>query len=71
MGVGDIGPSLFGECPEQDGMHVGARDFVHLELIDPETTEPRALDDETPGELVLTHLQHRAEQMKPNEVGTT
>src|SRR4029079_16941510 len=31
MGVGDIGPSLFGECEEQDGMHLGAHGFVHLE----------------------------------------
>ena len=37
MGVGDIGVSLFGECEEQDGMHIGARGFVHVELIDPET----------------------------------
>jgi phenylacetate-CoA ligase len=37
MGVGDIGPSLFGECEEQDGMHLAARGLVHAELIDPET----------------------------------
>ena len=37
MGVGDIGVSLFGECEEQDGMHVGARGIVHVELIDPES----------------------------------
>ena len=30
-------PSLWGECEEQDGMHLGARGFVHAELIDPET----------------------------------
>ena len=36
MGVGDIGVSLFGECEEQDGMHLGARGFVHAELIDPD-----------------------------------
>ena len=34
MGIGDIGVSLFGECEEQDGMHLGARDFVHAELVD-------------------------------------
>jgi len=44
MGVGDIGPSLFGECEEQDGMHLGAHGFVHLELIDPETGEARDLE---------------------------
>ena len=32
-------PSLWGECEEQDGMHLGARGFVHAELIDPETGE--------------------------------
>ncbi len=35
MGIGDIGVSLWGECEEQDGMHLGARGFVHPELIDP------------------------------------
>ena len=60
MGIGDIGVSLWGECEEQDGMHLGARDFVHAELIDPETGDARALDDGATGELVLTHLRHRA-----------
>jgi len=60
MGVGDIGPSLFGECEEQDGMHLGAHGFVHLELIDPETGQARELEDGVEGELVLTHLRHRA-----------
>jgi phenylacetate-CoA ligase len=60
MGVGDIGPSLFGECEEQQGMHVGARDFVHVELIEPETGEALELADGAGGELVLTHLRHRA-----------
>jgi phenylacetate-CoA ligase len=60
MGIGDIGVSLWGECEEQDGMHFGARGFVHAELIDPETGEPLAMDDGARGELVLTHLRHRA-----------
>ena len=29
MGIGDIGVSLWGECEAQDGMHLGARGFVH------------------------------------------
>ena len=41
-------------------MHLGARDFVHAELIDPETGAAIQLDDGASGELVLTHLQHRA-----------
>jgi phenylacetate-CoA ligase len=60
MGVGDIGVSLWGECEEQNGMHLGARGFVHAELIDPQTAMPRAMEDGASGELVLTHLRHRA-----------
>lgn len=60
MGIGDIGVSLWGECEEQDGMHLGARGFVHVELIDPETGDALELRDGATGELVLTHLRHRA-----------
>jgi len=60
MGIGDIGPSLWGECEEQTGMHLGARGFVHAELVDPDTGAPRPLEDGASGELVLTHLRHRA-----------
>jgi phenylacetate-CoA ligase len=60
MGIGDIGVSLWGECEAQDGMHLGARGFVHAELIDPETGDALSLDDGATGELVLTHLQQRA-----------
>lgn len=60
MGIGDVGPSLFGECEEQEGMHLGARGFVHAELIDPETTAVLAPEEGARGELVLTHLGHRA-----------
>jgi phenylacetate-CoA ligase len=60
MGIGDIGVSLWGECEHQDGMHLGARGFVHPELIDPETGAAVEIDDGATGELVLTHLQHRA-----------
>ena len=60
MGIGDIGVSLWGECEEQDGMHLGARGFVHAELIEPESGEAIALEDGAVGELVLTHLRQRA-----------
>jgi len=60
MGIGDIGVSLWGECEEQDGMHLGARGFVHPELIDPTTDEKLPLVDGASGELVLTHLQQQA-----------
>jgi phenylacetate-CoA ligase len=60
MGIGDIGVSLWGECEEQGGMHLGACGFVHAELIDPETGDAIEIEDGASGELVLTHLQHRA-----------
>jgi phenylacetate-CoA ligase len=60
MGVGDIGVSLWGECEEQDGMHLGAHGFVHPELIDPETGAALPIEHEATGELVLSHLRHRA-----------
>ena len=60
MGIGDIGASLWGECEEQDGMHLGARGFVHAELIDPENCDALAITDGAKGELVLSHLEHRA-----------
>jgi phenylacetate-CoA ligase len=60
MGIGDIGVSLWGECEAQDGMHLGARGFVHPELIDQESGAAIGLEDGATGELVLTHLRHRA-----------
>ena len=60
MGIGDIGPSLWGECEAQDGMHLGARGYVHAELIDAESAGALELEDGATGELVLTHLRHRA-----------
>ncbi len=58
MGIGDIGVSLWGECEHRQGMHLGARGFVHAELIEPETGRSLALADGASGELVLTHLRH-------------
>jgi phenylacetate-CoA ligase len=60
MGIGDIGVSLWGECEHQQGMHLGARGFVHPELIDPDSGAAVAMADGATGELVLTHLRHRA-----------
>jgi phenylacetate-CoA ligase len=60
MGIGDIGVSLWGECEAQDGMHLGARGFVHAELIHPDSGAAIRLEDGAEGELVLSHLRHRA-----------
>jgi phenylacetate-CoA ligase len=60
MGIGDIAVSRWGECREQHGMHFSGRGFVHFELIDPATGAPVPLTDGAEGELVYTHLRHRA-----------
>jgi phenylacetate-CoA ligase len=41
-------------------MHLGARGFVHAELIDPGSGATVESGDGATGELVLTHLKHRA-----------
>jgi phenylacetate-CoA ligase len=56
MGIGDIAASLWGECPEQGGMHFSGRGLVHVELIDPATGAALPLADGAEGELVYTHL---------------
>jgi phenylacetate-CoA ligase len=60
MGIGDIAPSLFGECPSQQGMHFSGTGHVWPELIDPATQEPMAIETGAVGELVYTHLTREA-----------
>ena len=60
MGIGDISPSLWGECEAKAGMHFSGRGFVHFELIDPDSGAAISLADGAEGELVLTHLVNRA-----------
>jgi phenylacetate-CoA ligase len=60
MGIGDIAPSLFGECPRQQGMHFCGTGHVWPELVDPGTQEPMAIETGAVGELVYTHLTREA-----------
>ncbi|MDH3434691.1 MAG: phenylacetate--CoA ligase family protein, partial [Gammaproteobacteria bacterium] len=84
MGIGDISLSVWAEDDDGDGMHFMARGFVHVELIDPVTAEPRDWTDGGEGELVYTALQrdampllrfrsrdHVIVNMKPNPTGRT
>ena len=60
MGIGDVAPSLFGECPHQQGMHFCGAGHVWVELIDPETREPMEIETGAEGELVYTALTREA-----------
>ena len=60
MGIGDIAPSLFGECTHQQGMHFCGGGHVWVELIDPETREPMEIETGAVGELVYTTLTREA-----------
>lgn len=54
LGNSDAAPIIFGECPEQQGMHFNAQEFMVCELIDPDTGEVREMKDGVQGELVYT-----------------
>ncbi len=60
MGIGDIAPSLFGECTHQQGMHFCGAGHVWVELIDPATREPMEIETGAEGELVYTTLTREA-----------
>ena len=60
MGIGDVSPSLFGECPHQQGMHFCGAGHVWVELINPDTQEPMEIETGAVGELVYTTLTREA-----------
>ena len=60
MGIGDIAVSLWGECEHQTGMHYSGGGYVHAELIDPASGTALDMVDGAQGEIVYTHLRHRA-----------
>ncbi|HKA66705.1 MAG TPA: hypothetical protein VKG03_02235, partial [Solirubrobacterales bacterium] len=60
MGIGDVAPSLFGECPRQQGMHFSGTGLIWPELVDPETREAIAIEAGAVGELVYTSLAREA-----------
>jgi phenylacetate-CoA ligase len=60
MGIGDIAPSLFGECTHQQGMHFCGMGHVWAELVDPESREPMEIETGAVGELAYTTLTREA-----------
>ena len=84
MGIGDISLSTWAEDEDGKGMHLSARGFVHVELIDPASGKPQPWEHQAEGELVYTALQresmpllrfrsrdHVIVNMEPNPTGRT
>ncbi len=60
MGLGDVIPSMWGECEVEDGMHFNAQRYVMLELIDPDSGQARPWREGGTGELVYTTFDRDA-----------
>jgi len=56
MGNSDAAPIVFGECPEQSGMHFCGQEYILCEVIDPDTEKVLEMKEGLKGELVYTHL---------------
>jgi phenylacetate-CoA ligase len=52
----DLGCAYWAECETKTGMHEMAQEFIHVELIDPETGAVLPWTEGTTGELVYTAL---------------
>jgi phenylacetate-CoA ligase len=60
FGMSDVWSTMGGECGEGEGLHLTVLDHAVLELVDPDSGEPVALEDGASGELVWTHLRREA-----------
>jgi phenylacetate-CoA ligase len=60
FGMSDVWSTMAGECGEGEGLHLTTTAQAILEVVDPETGEPRELHDGVHGEFVWTHLQREA-----------
>jgi phenylacetate-CoA ligase len=60
MGGADLSPLMWGECETGEGMHWVGPDHVWLELVNPDTDEPVAVEEGAVGEVVYSHLQREA-----------
>jgi len=60
MGGTDLGVIYWGECYEQDGMHMICQDYIIVELIDPETEQVIPFEKGATGELIYTAIGRQA-----------
>lgn len=54
MGIGEFAAACWAESEDESGLHFCGLGEIHLELIDPDTGEPKAFEDGATGELVYT-----------------
>jgi len=60
MGIGDVSLTVWAEDDDGNGMNFMARDFVHVELMDPDSGQSLPWEDGARGEPVYTALQREA-----------
>jgi len=60
FGMSDVWSTMGGACEEDQGLHLTVGDHAVLELVDPDSGEPVALEDGASGEFVWTHLRREA-----------
>lgn len=59
LGNADMAPIIFGECPDQSGMHFNGQEYVFVEIINPESGELLPIETGVSGELVYTSLDRQ------------
>ena len=60
FGMSDVWSTMGAACEQGEGLHLTVGEHALLELVDPDSGEPVALEDGASGELVWTHLQREA-----------
>jgi phenylacetate-CoA ligase len=60
FGMSDVWSTMGGACGAGEGLHLTTRGHAVLELVDPDSGDPLALEDGAHGELVWTHLRREA-----------
>jgi phenylacetate-CoA ligase len=60
FGMSDVWSTMGGSCEQGEGLHLTIEDHALLELVDPDSGDPVALEDGASGEFVWTHLRREA-----------
>jgi phenylacetate-CoA ligase len=60
FGMSDVWSTMAGECGRGEGLHLTTDGHAVVELVDPDSGAPVALEDGATGELVWTHLRREA-----------